>query len=176
MKPNLFAAILERPLLQNNAWHIGARLYAQTGTVEGDFTCSNNVANKPPGSPQNPFGCEGKSSDEATQRYAGFELSASYRIETLGGLSPYLSVSANYLDARVRVNATTFGVKDRTKLMADSWSHGISAGVSYPINTQLSFSAGIFYTPLKVRRDFDATTSQNDEFLNFRAILSYRFR
>jgi len=176
LKPNLFAVILERPLLQYNAWRIGARLYAQTGTVEGDFTCSSSVANKPPGSPQNPFGCEGKSSDEATQRYAGFELSASYRFESLGGLSPYLSVSANYLDTRVRVNATTFGVRDRTKLMADDWNHGISAGLSYPVNPRLDFSAGMFYSPLKVRRGFDATGRQNDEFLNFRALLRYRFR
>ncbi len=176
LKPNLFAVILERPLLQHNAWRIGARLYAQTGTVEGDFTCSDNVANKPPGSPQNPFGCEGKSADEATQRYAGLELSASYRFETLRGLSPYLSVSTNYLDTRVRIDAITFGVKDRTKLMADSWNQAISAGLSYPINARLSFSAGMFYSPLKVRRNFDGTSSQNDEFLNFRALLSYRFR
>jgi hypothetical protein len=176
LKPNLFAAILERQLLQHNAYSVGARLYAQAGTVQGAFTCSNNVAKETPGSSQNPYGCEEKSSDEATQRYAGFELSNSYRIEALGGLSPYFAISANYLDTKVHVDATTFGILDRTHLAADSWSYGFSTGLSYPIDQRLSFNAGMYYSPLKVRRDFDATTSENDEFMNFRAILRYQLR
>lgn len=175
LKPNLFAVILERPLLQRSVWTIGARLYAQTGTVEGAFTCSNDVAKKPPGSAQNPFGCEEKSSDVATQRYAGVEISGSYRIEALGGLSPYLAISANYLDSRVRVDAATFDVRDRTQLVADDWNYGFSTGVSYPIDARVSVSAGLFYSPLKVRRSPDATSSQTNEFLNFRVSLAYQF-
>ncbi len=176
LKPNLFAVILERPMLQRGAWRIGARLYGQAGTVEGAFTCSNDVAKAPAGSPQNPFGCEEKSSDVATQRYAGVELSGSLRPEALGGLSPYLAISANYLDTRVRVDATTFGVRDRTKLMADDWNYGFSTGVSYPIAQRVTVSAGVFYSPLKVRRSPEATTSQTEEFWNFRALLLYQFR
>jgi len=174
LKPHLFAAILERPLLQGSRWSIGGRLYAQTGTVEGDFTCSSNVANKPPGSPQNPFGCEEKSSDEATQRYAGFEIIGNYRIDGLGDFRPFISISANYLDTKVRVGATTFGVVDRTKLMADDWNYGLSAGLSYAAGKRQSFSAGVFYSPLQVRRDFESTASQNDSFVNFRALFSYQ--
>ena len=176
LKPNLFAVILERPMLQRGPWRIGARLYAQMGTVKGAFTCSNDVAKATPGSPQNPFGCEAKSSDVAAQHYAGFELSGSIRLEALGGLSPYLAISANYLDTRVRVDAMTFGVRDRTQLVADDWNYGFSTGVSYPIAQRVSVSAGLFYSPLKVRRSPEATTSQTDEFWNFRALLLYRFR
>jgi hypothetical protein len=176
IKPNLFAAILERPLLQSSEWAIGARGYVQAGTVEGDFTCSNNVANNPPGSPQNPFGCDGKSSDEATQRYAGFELSSSYRIDALNGLSPYIAISANYMDTKVHVDAITYGVNDRTRLVADNWVYGYSAGLSYPVNEQLSFSAGLFYSPLQVRRDINSTSSESDDLLNFRAVVRYKLR
>jgi hypothetical protein len=174
LKPNLFAAILERPLVQRAPWSLGARLYAQAGWVKGDITCSNEVASKPPGTSLNPFGCQERSSDEATQRYAGFELSASYRIEALRGLSPYAAISANYMDTKVHVNATTYGIVDRTRLVADDWIYGYSAGLSYPVDERLSVAAGMFYTPLQVRRDFNSTESASDDFWNFRAIVRYR--
>jgi len=174
LKPHLLAVILERPLLQLKGWRAGARLYAQTGTVEGAFTCSNDVAKETPGSPLNPFGCEEESSDVATQAYAGIELSGAYGIDVLGGLSPWIAVSANYLDTKVRVDALTFGIRDRTQLHADSWNYGFSTGISYPIDRRVSVSAGVFYTPLQVRRGPDATSSQNDAFWNFRATLVYR--
>jgi hypothetical protein len=140
---------------------IGARAYVQAGWVKGDFTCSNEVASKPPGTPGNPFGCQDRSSDEATERYAGFELSGSYRIDALRGLSPWVAASANYMDTKVHVDAITYGINDRTRLVADDWVYGYSAGLSYPVNEQLSFSAGMFYSPLQVRRDFRSTSSES---------------
>ena len=173
IKPNLFAFALERPLYERDAWTIGMRLYGQIGNVEGAFTCPGEVARFPPGSSENFYGCEKKSADKSIQRYAGLELSGAYRIEQLGGLTPYIAVAGNFLDAQVHVNAQTFGILDRTHLEAKTWTFSASAGVAYPLADKLMLSVGMFYSPLWVTRP-PATSSQNDAFINVRALLTYQ--
>jgi hypothetical protein len=86
--PHLFAAAVQRPLFERGPWTVGVRVYGQLfGEIEGAFTCSSDVARFPPGSPQNKFGCEQKSSDTVSFRYGGLELSGSYRIARAGGLT-----------------------------------------------------------------------------------------
>src|SRR5262249_19697853 len=133
LTPNLFAFAIERPLYERRPWTVGLRAYGQVGTVKGAFTCSKDVAKFPPGSPQNPFGCDKESNDTATQNYGGLELSGSYRIERLRGLTPYLAVAGNYLDTQFQVHALTFGFPDRRHLAANTWTFSASAGISYPL-------------------------------------------
>lgn len=173
IKPNLFAFALERPLYERDPWIIGMRLYGQIGNVEGAFTCSEDVVKFLPGSPENLYGCEKKSADKAIQRYAGLELSGTYRIEQLGGLAPYIAVAGNFLDTQVHVNAQTFGIVDNTHLEANTWTFSASAGVAYPLADKLRLSVGMFYSPLWVTRP-PATSSQNDAFINVRALLTYQ--
>jgi hypothetical protein len=173
--PDLFAFALERPIYERKPWTVGLRAYGQVGTVEGAFTCPSDVARFPPGSPQNPFGCEKKSSDIATQRYGGLEVSASYHIERAWRLTPYLAVAGNYLDNKFRVDALTFGVKDRRRLVNDTWTFSASAGITYPLGERLSLSVGLFYSPLWVTRP-PATSSENDPLFNARAMITYRLR
>lgn len=175
IKPNLFAFALERPLYERDSWTIGMRLYGQIGNVEGAFTCPGDVAKFPPGSAENIYGCERKSADKSMQRYAGFELSGAYRIEQLRGLTPYIAVGGNFLDAQVHVNAQTFGILDRTHLEAKTWTFTASAGVTYPLANKLMLSVGMLYSPLWVTRP-PATSSENDAFINVRALLTYQLR
>jgi hypothetical protein len=173
IKPNLFAFALERPLYEQGSWTFGVRMYGQIGDVEGAITCPGDVAKFPPGSPENFYGCNNKSADKSTQRYAGLEFSGAYRINELGGLTPYLAVAGNFLDTAVRVNAETFGVLDRRHLMAETWTFSFSAGFSYPLADKLNMSVGMFYSPLWVTRP-PATSSENDGLLNVRALLTYQ--
>jgi hypothetical protein len=175
VKPNLFAFALERPMYERQPWTVGLRVYGQIGEVEGAYTCPSDVAKYPPGSPQNLFGCEKKSSDTATLRYGGLELSGAYRIETLRGLTPYLAVAGNLLDTRFQVDALTFGFHDRRRLTAETWTFSMSGGVVYPLTNRLSVSVGLFYSPLWVTRP-PATSSQNDALFNARAMLTFRLR
>ncbi len=175
VKPNLFAFALERPIYERQPWTVGLRVYGQIGEVEGAYTCPSDVATYPPGSPQNLFGCEKKSSDTATLRYGGLELSGAYRIETLRGLTPYLAVAGNLLDTRFQVDALTFGFHDRRRLTAETWTFSMSGGVVYPLTNRLSVSVGLFYSPLWVTRP-PATSSQNDALFNARAMLTFRLR
>jgi hypothetical protein len=174
VKPNLFAFAVERPLYEDKRWTFGIRAYGQLGEVEGAYTCPNDVADEAPGSPQNLFGCEKESSDTATLRYGGIELSGSYRIEQPRGLTPYLAVAGNFLDTRFEVDAITFGFHDRRRLEAGTWTFSMAAGVTYPLTNRLSFTTGLFYSPLWVKRPPD-TSSQNDALFNVRAMLTYRW-
>ncbi|PSJ15956.1 hypothetical protein [Nitrosomonas supralitoralis] len=174
IKPNLFAFALERPLLERDFWTVGVRMYGQIGNVEGAFTCPSDVAKFPPGSSENLYGCEQKSADKSSQRFAGLEFSGAYRIEQLRGLTPYIAVSGNFLDTEVQVNAQTFGIRDQTRLVAETWTFAASAGFAFPLTDKLKFSVGVFYSPLWVTRP-PATSSQNDGLFNVRSLLTYQF-
>lgn len=175
VKPNLFAFALERPLYERNAWAIGMRMYGQIGNVEGAITCSGDVVQFSPGSPENLYGCEKKSADKLSQHSAGLELSGAYRIERLRGLTPYITVAGNYLDTQVQVKAQTFGILDRNRLEAETWTFSATAGVTYPLTNRLMLSVGMFYSPLWVTRP-PATSSHNDALINVRALLTYQLR
>jgi hypothetical protein len=174
VKPHLFAFALERPLYERSPWTFGVRLYGQIGTIEGAFTCPKDVAKFPIGSPQNPFGCNKKSDDEVTQQYGGVEFSGSYRIERLRGLTPYIAVAGNFLDNKMQVRATTFGSRDRTRLLAQTWTFSATAGAVYPLTERIFLNLSLFYTPLWVKRPPD-TDTQNDPLFNVRAGISYRW-
>ena len=118
---------------------------------------------------------EKKSADKSSQHYAGIELSGAYRIDRLRGLTPYITVAGNYLDTQVRVHSQTFGVLDRTRLEAETWTFSTTAGVTYPLTNKLMLSVGMFYSPLWVTRP-PATSSQNDALLNVRALLTYQLK
>ncbi len=175
VRPHLVALALERPLLERGPWTLGARLYGQVGRVKGAFTCPGKSSRFAPGSPQNPFGCEGTSNDRAVQRYVGLELSASRRIARLRGLAPYLSIAGNYLDTRVRVKARTFGFLDRTRLAAGAPTVTFGAGLRLPLSERLDVAIGFAYTPLWVQRPPD-TSDEHEPLVHLRSALSYAFR
>lgn len=175
LKPHLFAFALERPLVERNELTMGMRLYGQVGNVKGPITCSSDVVKFPPGSTENPYGCEKKSNDKAIQRYAGVELTGAYRIERLGGLEPYVTVAANILDTEAHVDAVTFGALDRSRLESKTWTFSTGAGVQYPVTGKWTLGLGVFYNPLFVARP-TGTDNENDALFNVRALISYEFR
>jgi hypothetical protein len=172
--PNLFAFALERPIYDRKPWTVGLRAYGQIGDVEGAFTCPKEAAHSRPGSPENPLGCEGESSDTATQNYGGLELTGAYRIEHAKGLTPYVAVAGNFLDTQFQVDALELGVRDRTHLAANTWTFSASGGLVYPLRDDIRLSIGAFYSPLWVRRP-PATDSELDGVLNVRGLVTYQF-
>jgi len=175
LKPHLFAFALERPVYERDPLTVGLRFYGQFGTVKGPITCYSGVVKFPPGSVENPYGCEAKSNDRADQRYLGLELSAAWKLEQLGGLTPWAAVAGNYLDTGAQVNALTFGERDRSLLTSESWTISASAGASYPLSDRINVSLGLFYSPLPVERP-TSTPRDNDALFNVRALISYQFQ
>ncbi len=175
VEANLFSVALGRPIYRGSVWSAGVRVYGQGGTVTSDFTCPEKEARAPIGSEQNLYGCEERSSDEATLRYGGIELTASRPIATLRASTLHLGVSGNYLDNEFQVNARTFGFLDRTHLSTHGIVYTVQGGLSWPIRGGTAFGVELFYAPLEVVR-LGSTSTTNDGLLNARLLLTHRLR
>jgi hypothetical protein len=167
VKSNLLAIGLERPVHTAGPWTLGVRIYGQIGEIEGDFTCSEDDASFPPGSPGNIWGCEAPSEDEQTLNYVGVAFTGGYRLKKTDF---HWGVAANYMDMEFQVDAVTYGVSDRSLLLADGWTWSFNGGASWSLGGRYSISAELFYSPLSVVRP-PSTTQENDPLLNLRTML-----
>ena len=174
IKPKLLALAVERPVYQSEPWSVGLRVYGQTGTVTGAYTCPPSVLAYPPGSPGNIYGCDAESTDVATLRYLGSEISVAH--EGLGHwkLSPHLSVGLNYLNLAMDTAAPTFGIIDAMHYTTHGFTVSGDIGVSYRVNNRLDLSLDSLYTPLWITRP--TTGRYMVPFYNVRALFTYRIR
>ena len=166
VKSHLFALGLERPVYSAGPWTLGIRFIGQIGEVESDFTCSEEDASHPPGSPDNVWGCEESSEDEVTLNYVGAAFTGGYRYRKTNF---HWGLAANYMDMEFQVNALTFGVIDRTLLLANGWTWSLNGGASWSLGGRTSFAVELFYSPLSVVRP-PSTTTKNDPLLNLRTM------
>ncbi|HOC43709.1 MAG TPA: hypothetical protein PKJ99_11905 [Thermoanaerobaculales bacterium] len=174
LRPNLFSAAVERPVVRAGDWIVGLRAYGQIGTVKGDITCPEREAGIPPGEPGNEFGCMGASDDEVTLEYLGLAVTAGWRIPGTGGSSLHAGVFATHMDLAFQVDAVTFGFHDQTRLEAEGWTTAVTAGVSFPLAASVRFAVEAFYTPLDVVRP-PSPGVENDPLFNLRSLLTYEF-
>jgi hypothetical protein len=167
VKSNLFALGLERPVYSTGPWTLGIRLYGQVGEVESDFTCSAEEASYPPGPPDNIWGCEAPSQDEVTLNYVGAAFTGGYRFRKTDF---HWGLAANYMDMEFQVDALTFGLIDRSLLLADGWTWSLNGGASWFLGRRTSLAVELFYSPLSVVRP-PSTSTENDPLLNLRTML-----
>lgn len=171
-KPNLVTVALGRRLFVGHAWRAGARLHGQTGTIESDITCPNELAGSDD-LDRNPFLCEAPSEDEVRLSYVGLELSAERAAG--GAWVPYGALGVSSLDMEFRVNAVTGGFRDLSRLTASGPQWHAVAGLRWQGRPRTTLGAELFYSPLEVER-VDGAGSETDALLNLRALLSYRLR
>jgi hypothetical protein len=169
--PHLFAAGLERAILERDQWRIGWRGYGQLGSVKGAFTCPPGKA----GSAFNPSACTGDSADVITLRYAGTEVQLSHRMPGMPRLTPHVAAGFNVIDGIFQVNAPRKTEIDQTKLWTRGTTFSGTAGLSYLLTQRMGLTVDAFYSPLSVQRQF-AGPRQNDGLFNVRALLSYSMR
>jgi hypothetical protein len=175
VRPHLLALALERPLIQRGLWGLGARLYGQTGQIEGSFTCTADDLAAPPGAPGNEFGCQEESSDTYEITYYGFELTGSRRLGAAAGPEVHFGAAANFLDLEFQVDALTFGFRDRTLQRTDGWTYSLTAGARWPLGERSHFTGELFYAPLSVRRPPERNR-ENDALFNARLMVGFRVR
>ena len=171
IKASLVSLAIEKSIMRRGPWTVGLRLYGQIGSAEGDLTCTEGGDELfPPGSAMNPFGCEAPSEDEIEMHYMGAELVAGYRPEgsrwTLHG-----GVSANHLDMELQVDARTFGFIDRSLLLADGDTVGLTLGVTRQTGSRGELGAEVFYSPLDVVR---FGVGESDDLLHLRLIWRWK--
>lgn len=172
---NLVSAAVDKVLVSGPVWTFGARVFAQLGEADGDFTCSAEDASFPVGSPDNAFGCEAESSDEVQLDYYGVGLTAARRAQLPRRPDLHVAVGAQHLDLEFQVDARTFGFLDRTLLLADGETFSAAAGASWELGGRGDLGLELFYSPLDVRRAGESSAS-NDPLLNLRALYRLRLR
>jgi hypothetical protein len=175
ISPRLFALGLERPIFDREHWRLGWRIYGQTGSVKGAFTCPSRALAFPAGSPDNPSGCIAASADVASLRHAGAEVQLAYRIPRVPRLTPHIAAGINLIDGIFQVNAALATRFDRTRLWTRGKTFSGTAGVSYLLTKRVAFTIDAFYSPLWVQRTA-AGPRMNDGLFNVRALLSYALR
>jgi hypothetical protein len=170
--PHLFALGVERPIMERESWTLGWRGSGQVGSVQAAFTCPQQALGFPPGSPGNPTSCVGTSADEATLRYIGTEIQATYRAPLIPRLTPHVAVGYNYVNSVFQINAPVVKGIDHTRL----WTSGNvvtgTAGASYRLTKRMAFTVDAFYAPLFIRRNATGGRA-NDGLFNVRALISY---
>ncbi|MEM9183066.1 MAG: hypothetical protein AAGB27_07900 [Pseudomonadota bacterium] len=165
-----YAAALGRPVYESDRWRMKARAFAQSGRVRGDFTCSAETASAGDDFERNPFGCQAPSQDEAEFDYTGLELSARWN---RGRWRPFASWSVTRVRPEVQVNALTFDVIDRARLVTEGTIRSGVAGLSFDGAFDLHWTVALSYTPLDVVRDRGADR-QSDDHWSLRVVLSQR--
>ena len=168
---NLVSVGLERPFFRSGALVLGARLSGQVGTVEGDFTCSEDEAAFPPGSPQNIWGCESPSEDELSLNHVSLAVTGGVAVKRT---TFHWGLAATWMDMEFQVDAVTYGIIDRSLLLADGWTWSVNGGASWQLTPRISLAGELFYSPLSVTRP-PSDDSENDALLNLRTLLRYRF-
>ena len=171
----LLAVALERPLHETERLAVGVRAYGQVGTVQGAYTCPASTLAFAAGSAGNRDGCQAASSDTATLRYAGGEVSIAYRPDARSRISPHAALGLAYMNVGFQVNALTDGMIDHTHYLSQGMVVSASGGISYRVTDRLVMGMDVFYSPLSVRRALGAP-EQNDGFFNVRTLLTYQLR
>jgi len=172
IRPRLFALGVERPIFEGAQWNLGWRVYGQTGSVKGAYTCPPKVLAYPARSPQNPSGCVAESDDTASIRYAGAELHFAHRMPGAPRLIPHIAGAINYINGAFQVNAPLQTQVDRSRLATHGKTFSGSAGASYQLTKRFGLTLDAFYTPLLVRR-VSTGPRTNDGLFNLRALFSY---
>ena len=170
---NLLSVSLGRPVYETSRWRLGLRLYAQGGTIEGDFTCSAENAAAGADFELNPFGCEAPSKDEQSVRSLGLELGWAWSPPGDSRWEPHVGLLTTWMDLEFQVNAHYSGLDDRTLLVTDGTTFAVVAGTAFRLSKRFRLSGELFYSPLEVVRPPE-TTAEQDDLFHARVALRYR--
>lgn len=171
-KPDgLWGLAVSRPLLGDDNWSLGVRIFAQQGQVQADVTCSADVAAQTPGSAGNPLSCLEPSEDRLEMDHYGAEVSISM-LESPLGLQPWASLAITRMDPFTEVNALVLGAIDKSTIDSKGTTKTFSIGVNYRIIDNWRINLATSYTPLDVERP-PGNPGGQDNFWSVRLGLSW---
>ncbi len=128
--PRLLALGVGWRAWRNERWTVSGFAHAQTGTVTGAITCPADVLRFVPGSEGNPRGCEQRSADVTSLRYASLDISVNRILGPSGRWTVHGSGGITLVDGKFQTNAHTFGFVDRTRLASRGITYSTSLGLS----------------------------------------------
>lgn len=166
---DLLALAISRRIFKGDDWMLSMRAFGQHGSAQGDVTCPGNLAGPyDPG--KNPFGCRAASRDRISLNYYGADLTAG---RSLGTWQWHAGLGAVRTELAVQVDALTFSVRDRSRLLTSDVLPYVAIGASRGFGRRWSMAAELLHVPLAVRRDASAAV-ENDPLTSLRLQWSYR--
>lgn len=165
---DLFAFAFGRRLLERGEFTLSARAFGQSGGFEGDITCPAELAGAPE-TAINPYGCEAPSHDRVRLRYHGLDLTAAMQRD---GWSWHATGGAVRTELAVRVDALTYGVRDRSRLSSRAGQGYVALGGGRRIGRHWWLAAEVLHVPLRVRRTMDGPLDR-DPYTGLRLQLGY---
>lgn len=149
---DLFSAAIGRRVFAGEQLSVSARAFGQHGRMRGDITCPAELAGVED-SARNPYGCQAPSNDRVTLDHYGLELTAGWQS---GAWLCHGGVGAVRSEPEVQVDALTYDVRDRSRLVARDVLPFAAVGVQHGLGDRWSVGLEILHVPLSVRRTMDA--------------------
>jgi hypothetical protein len=167
---DLFALSIGHRLFEGDNFTLSAQAFGQHGRVHGDITCPAHLAGVTDPE-QNPFGCRAPSNDYLMVNYYGLEATSEWTAESWHA---HVSLGAARTELAVQVDALTFNVRDRSRLVARGILPFGTIGASRDLDARWNLGLEVLYVPLRVQREPSAP-SENDPLTSVRLQLVYRF-
>lgn len=169
-QPRDFVAVaLGHRVFERDRFTLSARALGQHGRVRGDITCPGTLAGVADVE-HNPFGCRSPSNDRVTLNYYGAELTSAWTAEAW---EAHASFGAVRTELAVQVDALTFDVRDRSRLVSRSVVPFATLGATRELGARWNLGLELLYVPLQVRRRADAAR-EDDALTSLRLELRYR--
>lgn len=147
---------------------LSLRAFGQHGGVQGDITCPASLAGVSD-LDRNPYGCQAPSSDRVSLNDYGIDLTAGLNS---GGWHWHATAGAVRTELQAQVDALTFDVRDRSRLVANGTLQYGAIGLRRDVGRHWSIGTEVLYVPLHVRRG-DAVARTNDSLTSVRLQLRY---
>jgi hypothetical protein len=164
---DLFAAAVGRRLLERGEFSVSARVFGQHGQVGSDITCPAELAGIDDAQ-RNPYGCRRPSRDRLQLNYYGIDLTLARQY---GPWEWHAGMAAVRTETEVQVDAHTYGVHDRSRLVAKDMLPAITIGTTRAFD-HWQWGVEVLYVPLHVRRD-EGGSSESDPLVSVRLQLRY---
>lgn len=165
---DLVALAFGHRLIERGGFSLSARAFGQHGGVEGDITCPAGLVGVAD-IEQNPYGCQAASNDRISVNDYGVDLTSGWNA---GPWHWHASLGAVRTELQVQVDALTFDVRDRSRLVANGVLRYAAIGVRRDLGRHWSLGTEWLHVPLSVRRGPGAA-SESDPLTSWRVQLRY---
>jgi hypothetical protein len=144
----LVAAAIGHRVFGRGGFSLAARAFGQHGTIEGDITCPADLTGVAD-LELNPYGCQAASNDRVTLNDYGLDLIAGW---DSGPWHWHGDFGVVRTELQTQVDALTFDVRDRSRLVADGMLRYLAVGTRRSMGDHWSIGGEVLYVPLDVRR------------------------
>ena len=165
---DLFDLAIGHRLVTHGNLTLSLRAFGQHGSVQGDITCPASLVGISD-LELNPYGCQAPSKDRVTLNDYGIDLTAGLNH---GPWHWHATGGVVRTELQAQVDALTFDVRDRSRLVANGTLHYGAIGVRRDIGRHWSLGTEVLYVPLHVRRGDDAARTE-DSFTSLRLQVRY---